>query len=67
MAKEYRGVKWVSKYFKWQASVRHNGVTYPCGMHDEQMDAVKARDKKIIEHGLNVPLQIFSPVKKTKK
>lgn len=66
MAKEYRGVKWVSKYNKWQSSVRYDGVTYPCGMHDEQMDAVKARDTKIIQHGLKVPLQILTPVNKKK-
>lgn len=62
--KDYRGVKWIEKHQKWQSSVRHNGVHYPCGMYDNQMAAVKARDKKIIQQGLNVPLQILKPIKK---
>ncbi len=61
--KDYRGVKWVEKHQRWQSSVRHQGVHYPCGMHLEQKDAVKARDKVIIQKGLKVKLQILKPIK----
>lgn len=64
--KDFRGIKWVEKHKKWQSSLRHNGVHYPCGMYVNQMDAVKARDTKIIQHGLKVKLQILSPVNKNK-
>ena len=61
---EYIGIQWVEKHQKWQSSVRHNGTTYSCGMHVDQKEAVKARDKKIIEKGLPTKLQYFKPIKK---
>lgn len=64
--KDYTGIRWIEKHQKWQSSVRHNGVNYPCGMHDKQMDAVKARDTRIIKEGLNVKLQILKPLSKKK-
>lgn len=64
--KNYTGVRWISETQKWQSSVRANGTTYNCGMHLEQLDAVRARDTKIIEKGLKKPLQILKPVKKVK-
>ena len=60
---EYIGIQWVEKHQKWQSSVRHNGTTYSCGMHVDQKEAVKARDKKIIEKGLPTKLQYFKPLK----
>ena len=63
MAKDYTGVKWVEEHKRWQASVRHNGVTYQCGMHVDQKEALKLRDKKIIEKGLPTKLQYFKPLK----
>jgi len=65
--KDYRGVKWIEKHQKWQSSVRHEGVHYPCGMYTDQMAAVKARDTMIIQKGLKVKLQVFTPVEKKKK
>lgn len=63
---EYIGIQWVEKHQKWQSSVRHNGTTYSCGMHVDQKEAVKARDKKIIEKGLPTKLQYFKPLAKSK-
>jgi len=63
---EYTGIKWIQKYQKWQSSVRHDGTVYQCGMHVDQKEAVKARDKKIIEKGLPTKLQYFKPVKVAK-
>lgn len=65
--KEYTGIRWVEEHKRWQASVRHNGVVYPCGMHLDQIAAVKARDRKIIEKNLPTKLQIFTPIDKKKK
>lgn len=62
--KDYRGIRWVAEHQKWQSTINHKGIKYHCGMHENQMDAVKARDKKIIQHGLNIPLQIIKPIKK---
>jgi len=61
--KNFTGVKWVEKHQRWQSSVLSNGVHYPCGMHLDQKEAVKARDKKIIEKGLSTKLQYFKPLK----
>ena len=62
--KSYRGVSWNRLFNKWVSMVRQNGVTYNCGMHVEQKDAVKARDMAIIRNGLKVPLQVLKPAKK---
>jgi len=61
--KEYTGVRWVEEHKRWQSSVRHDGTVYQCGMHVDQKEAVKARDKKIIEKGLPTKLQYFKPLK----
>jgi hypothetical protein len=60
--KDYTGIKWVEEHKRWQSSVRHAGVHYPCGMHIIQKDAVMARDRKIIEKNLPVKLQMLKPV-----
>lgn len=61
--KKYTGVRWISETQKWQSLVRYNGLTYNCGMHIEQKDAILARDRKIIEKGLPTKLQILKPIK----
>ena len=61
--KEFIGIQWVEKHQRWQSSVRHDGTTYQCGMHVDQKEAVKARDRKIIEKGLPTKLQHFKPLK----
>ncbi|MES2864102.1 MAG: hypothetical protein V4666_08290 [Bacteroidota bacterium] len=62
--KDYRGVKWMPELNRWQSMLRHKGVTYNCGLHIEQKDAAKARDTTIIKNGLNVELQVLTPLKK---
>ena len=64
--KDYIGVRWIEEHQKWNASIRCDGVTYPCGMHVDQKEAVKARDKMIITKGLSTKLQYFKPLDKSK-
>ncbi len=62
--KKYTGVRWIAEIQKWLSVVSEKGIIYNCGNYVEQLDAVRARDKKIIEKGLKKPLQILKPVKK---
>ena len=62
MAKEYNGVSWNVRMQRWVSSIRCKGITYNCGTHLEQIDAVKARDMCIIKHGLGIEkLQVIKP------
>ena len=62
MAQDYKGVAWNRRQQRWVSSIRCNGVTYNCGSHLEQIDAVKARDMKIIHNGLGVEkCQVIKP------
>lgn len=65
MAKTYRGVSFHRLIRKYSSAVSHKGIKYNCGTHDTAEAAAKARDRKIIEKGLNVPLQILKPLKRT--
>lgn len=56
---KYTGVRWNKEAGKWMASVTDNKVTYPCGLHDCDREAAKARDRMIISKGLNKPFQIL--------
>lgn len=58
----FRGVKWNGEHEKWYSMITESGVTYHCGFYDNDRDAAKARDKKIIALGLNKPLQILKPI-----
>lgn len=62
--KKYIGVRWITETQRWQSVIRHNGIVYNCGMHIEQKDAIKSRDRKIIEKCLPVKLQYLKPTKK---
>jgi len=62
--KNYTGVKWIKESSKWQATVMQNSVKYNCGLHETKHEAVKSRDKTILQKGLNVRLQLLKPVKK---
>jgi hypothetical protein len=62
MEKEYKGVSWNRQKQRWISRVISKGITYDCGSHAEQVDAVKARDRCIIHNGLGVQkLQIIKP------
>jgi len=56
---KYTGVRWNREVGKWSASVTDNKLSYPCGFHDDDREAAKARDRMIIQHGLSKPLQIL--------
>lgn len=56
---KYTGVKQVKGEYTWEAYLIHNKVRYICGIFDNDRDAAKARDIKIISLGLNKPLQIL--------
>lgn len=56
---KYVGVRWHIESNKWISTVLQNKVTYLCGCFDEDREAAKARDMKIISLGLNKLLQIL--------
>lgn len=56
---KYVGVRWDREHSKWVSTVRDKGITYLCGCFDDDREAAKARDTKIISLGLNKPLQIL--------
>jgi hypothetical protein len=62
----YIGVRWITETQKWQSVISHKGIRYNCGSHVEQKDAIKARDRKIIEKCLPVKLQYLKPLSKSK-
>lgn len=51
----YTGVSWKASHQRWCAKVQR----YECGCFHTELEAVKARDKKIIALNLKQPLQIF--------
>ena len=60
---EYKGVSWKTKNRKWQSQITVKGVRYECGHFDTELEAIRARDKKIMALGLpNSLLQIFKPM-----
>ena len=65
MAVDYKGVSWNRKQQRWISCIKAKGITYNCGSHVEQIDAVKARDMCVIKNGLGVEkLQVIKPQKK---
>lgn len=59
---KYTGVSWNRKFQKWVASVSNLGVKFDCGYFDNERDAAKSRDRKIIALGFKKPLQILKPI-----
>ena len=55
----YVGVRWSKEYQKWYSSLSEKGITYHCGFFDNDRNAAKARDMKIIQIGSTKPLQIL--------
>lgn len=58
----FTGVKWSGEHDKWYSIITEKGVNYHCGFYENDRDAAKARDKKIIALGLKKPLQILKPI-----
>jgi hypothetical protein len=56
---KYVGVRWDREHSKWVSTVLHKKVKYLCGCFDDDREAAKARDVKIISLGLAKPLQIL--------
>lgn len=56
---KYKGVSWVTKRQKWQATIRYNNFSHTLGYFATEEEAVKARDRRIIALGLDVELQKF--------
>lgn len=56
---KYVGVRWQRESSKWISTVLDKGITYLCGCFDDDREAAKARDTKIISLGLKKPLQIL--------
>lgn len=56
---KYVGVRWDRESSKWISKILHKGVTYLCGCCENDKEAAKLRDIKIISLGLKKPLQIL--------
>jgi hypothetical protein len=56
---KYTGVTWNIQAQKWVSSITVKGVRYECGFYDNDREAAKGRDRKIIALNLNKPLQIL--------
>lgn len=56
---KYTGVRWHRESSKWVSTVLDKGITYLCGCFDDDREAAKARDSKIISLGIKKPLQIL--------
>lgn len=61
---EYIGVSWKPSIQKWTSSVSEKSVKYDCGYHDNEREAAKARDRKILALNIKKPLQILKPLNK---
>ncbi len=55
----YVGVRWSKEYQKWYSSLSEKGITYHCGFFDNDRNAAKARDMKIIQINSTKPIQIL--------
>lgn len=64
MAKQYKGVSYNRLTGLYYSTVMEKKIKYNCGSHETEAEAVKARDRKILEKGLKAPLQILKPVNK---
>lgn len=62
--KKYTGVTWNREQQKWRSQIRQDGTYYNCGMYDNPIAAIKARDLCILKNGLKAKLQYLKPVKK---
>lgn len=56
---QYTGVKWNKDYQKWYSTFSEKGVSYHCGFFDDDRDAAKSRDMKIIQINSKKPLQVL--------
>jgi hypothetical protein len=59
---QYAGVGWNRETQSWRSSVSEKGVKYDCGYYDNERDAAKARDRKILALNLDKPLQVLKRV-----
>ncbi len=65
MISKYKGVSWDKRTKKWESALTSKGLRYPCGFYDDEIQAVKARDKRIIALGLDYSkLQILKPLQR---
>ena len=62
----YSGVSYNRFTKQYTSTVTRNKVKYNCGSYDTEIEAAKARDRKILEKGLNVKLQVLKPAKSIK-
>ena len=62
MHSKYKGVTYCKKNKNWRSTLYYKNIQYECGRHATERDAAKARDMKIINLGINKPLQILKRV-----
>jgi hypothetical protein len=58
---KYIGVTWNREAQKWVAQITVKGTRYQCGYYDDDREAAKGRDRKIIALNLKKPLQVLKP------
>jgi hypothetical protein len=58
---KYTGVSWHKETQKWRSQVHDKGIKYECGYYDNERDAAKGRDMKIVKFNMKKPLQILKP------
>ena len=60
----YKNISWDRVRRLWRGHISHKGVRFDCGSYEEELQAVRAVDMKIIKNGLDYKkLQILIPVK----
>jgi hypothetical protein len=63
MISKYKGISWDKRTKKWESVVTVDGIRHACGYFDSDVEAVKARDKRLIALGADYSkLQILKPL-----
>jgi hypothetical protein len=62
----YKGVNFNKRSELWESSFTVKGERYYCGGWDTDHQAVRARDKRILSEGFDVPRQVLFPSSETK-
>lgn len=58
---KHTGVRIDSRNQLFHAKVTHQGIVYNCGHHKTEREGAIARDTKILEKNLPLPLQVLKP------
>lgn len=60
----YEGISWSKPNQKWKSNLSYKGIRYELGYHSTEVEAVKARDRKVMSLGMPTSkLQYYKPAK----